>query len=199
MKRHIALTGYRGCGKTSVGRKLAKRLALPCLDTDLLIESAAGMAVADIFRLRGEAGFRELEAAALRDVLAGPPAVIATGGGIILREENRARLREDCLVIWLNAAVETVFARIHGDKGRPPLTGLDPLDEIRTLMAAREPLYAGLADLALDTGRQPFEAVVEAIAGLVQKKTAFGEFSGPPACVDGVADCLHTGGGADET
>lgn len=189
MKYHLALIGYRGSGKTSLGLWLAKRLAWPCLDTDSLVETATGMSVSEIFSRQGEAAFRTLEAAMLDKALGGPPAVIATGGGIILDEKNRLRLGEACLVVWLTADVETLSKRLQRDEHRPPLTTLDPLEEIRTLMAVREPLYAALADLTLDTGRQSLEVAAGIISEFVQKKTAEGEFLGLPACIDGVADC----------
>ncbi|HOG65040.1 MAG TPA: shikimate kinase [Spirochaetota bacterium] len=169
MKRHLALIGYRGCGKTSVGRRLSKRLGIPWCDTDVRIQETTGKTIPEIFALQGESGFRRIESAVLAEALSGPDLVLATGGGIILAEGNRLLLREHCFVVWLKASVEVIHQRINGDAGRPALTDLDPLEEIRTVMRIREPLYAGLADLDLDTGIQPFDRVVDTIADFFEK------------------------------
>src|SRR4051812_39818100 len=111
-KQAIALVGLSGAGKSSVGRRLAERLGWPLLDTDALIERSAGRPIPQIFAEDGEPAFRELEAAALCEALAQPPAVVATGAGIVLREENRALLGSNARVVWLDARTATLVARL---------------------------------------------------------------------------------------
>src|SRR5581483_3263648 len=123
-KQVIALVGLSGTGKSSVGRRLAERLGWPLIDTDVLIERNAGRTIPQIFAQDGEAGFRDLEAAALREALSQPPAVVATGGGIVLREQNRALLRAQARVVWLDASTGTLTARLAAhDEARPLLQG----------------------------------------------------------------------------
>src|SRR5262245_60858933 len=135
--RSIALVGLSGSGKSSLGRALAARLGRPLLDTDVLVTQAAGCDVAQIFAEYGEACFRELEAAVLRAALQSAPAVIATGGGVVLRAENRALLRERAFVAWLDAPTAALVARLRAhDEGRPLLQGDDPAARLEALRAA---------------------------------------------------------------
>ena len=163
----IYLIGPRGSGKTTVGRLLAGRLGWSFVDMDDVIESAAGRTIAEIFVTEGEAGFRDREAAALAELAHRPDHVIATGGGIVLRPESRLRLSESGYCAWLTAPAETLWDRIRADIAtparRPALTGLSPLDEIRHVLATREPLYRSVAHQSIPTDRQSPEAVVSAI------------------------------------
>lgn len=163
----IFLIGYRGTGKTTVGRVLAGRLGWAFVDADDRIEAAAGKSIRDIFAAEGEAGFRDREAATLADLCALRNHVVATGGGVVLRAENRERLRAAGFVAWLTADADTAFARLRGDPTtaarRPDLTPGGGLDEVRTLLAAREPLYRGCADFAADAAAPSPEAVAAAI------------------------------------
>jgi shikimate kinase len=168
-QRHIVLIGYRGCGKTTVGRLLAERLNLPFVDTDALIVERAGRTIADIFDTEGEAGFRTREAEIVAEVAKGPPAVISLGGGAVLLEANMECLSATSRVIWLLCRPETLHARIVGDpasgESRPSLTGRAGLEEVRTVLAQREPLYDRWADTAIDST----ERTAEEAAGALQE------------------------------
>jgi shikimate kinase len=163
----IYLIGARGSGKTTVGRLLAARLGWSFVDMDDVIESAAGETIAEIFAGEGEAGFRDREAEALAQVASRPDHVIATGGGIVLRPDSRSRLCGTGYCVWLTAPPETLSERIRVDAAtavrRPALTGLSPLDEMRHVLAAREPLYRSVAHQSIATDTQSPEAVVSAI------------------------------------
>ena len=169
-KNAIALVGLSGTGKSTVGRLAAARLGWPLLDTDAVVVEAAGRSVAQVFAEDGEARFRELEAAALRTALAAAPCVVATGGGVVLRDENRALLRERAYVIWLDAPTLALLARLGAqDEPRPLLDGDDRTARLEALRAAREELYASVADLRIDTGRRRIEVVCEQVVGEVEQ------------------------------
>ncbi|MFN8502788.1 shikimate kinase [Kouleothrix sp.] len=162
-KQIIALVGLSGAGKSSVGRLLAERLGWPLLDTDALIAEAAGRGVPQIFAEDGEARFRDLEAAALRAALGRAPAIVATGGGIVLRAENRALLRERAFCVWLDAPVAALVARLRAhDEQRPLLEG-DMAARLAALRAARAALYAEAADARIDTEARSAEEVAERV------------------------------------
>ena len=149
--RSLALVGLSGTGKSTMGRVLSSALGWPLLDTDALIVGAQGRPVAAIFADLGESHFRDLESAALNTALANPPAVVATGGGIILRPENRTLLRQRATVIWLDAPDAVILARLAAhDEGRP-LLAATPAARLATLRAARAEIYRAVADSVLDT------------------------------------------------
>lgn len=153
--RPIALVGLRGTGKTTVGRLLAERLGLPFVDTDDDVERVAGKSIARIFSDDGEAHFRDLEAKVIAELLKGPPTVLATGGGSVLRDSTRRLLADRARVIWLTATPETLLARLATDptttSRRPRLTGFGPREEIERLCREREPLYREVASLVMPT------------------------------------------------
>lgn len=159
--KHLYLTGYRGSGKTAIGRWLARRLARPWIDSDDSIEAAAQQSIRQIFAEHGEAAFRQLEEEAIAQIAGQQPAVISLGGGAILSERNRQCIARSGRCVWLQVDVETVMRRLAADQGttarRPALTGLPPQQEIATLLAQREPLYAQVADYQLDTNGQSVE------------------------------------------
>jgi shikimate kinase len=163
----IILIGYRGTGKTTVGRLLAARLGWEFADADEHIEAAAGKSIAAIFADEGEAGFREREAAALRELCGRDRLVLATGGGAVLRADNRELLRNAGFVAWLTAEPETIWERLRGDPTtaarRPNLTPAGGIDEVRALVAARTPLYAELAHFTAAAAAPSPEAVADAI------------------------------------
>jgi shikimate kinase len=162
----LFLIGYRCTGKSTVGRLLAGRLGRPFLDTDDLVEARAGCSIAELFARSGEAAFRDLEEAALADACYPPGGVVATGGGVVLREANRRRLRESGFVAWLTADAETISARLAGDPasaGRRPALTVGGRAEVEALARQRELLYRECAHLAVETAGQSPEAVASAI------------------------------------
>ena len=157
----VILIGYRGTGKTSVGRILAESLDLPFFDTDTLVERTAGVSIPEIFRQHGEARFRALERGVIES-LAGVEGVISTGGGAVCDPANVADLRRHGRVYLLSASPETIGERIAGSD-RPGLTDLPPEEEVRSLLARRKDAYLGAADACVDTGsRTPVE-----VAGII--------------------------------
>ncbi len=171
---HIYLTGYRGSGKTSVGKLLGKKLARPVIDLDDRIEETASRSIREIFETEGEVGFRDRETAALRVVISEMPSVVSLGGGAILRAENRRLIAATGFCIWLKADADTVLQRLHCDattaQRRPALTALPPRLEIVSLLAAREPIYAMVSNVAIDVmGKQILEITNEAIMSLPSK------------------------------
>jgi len=141
-KRSIALVGLMGAGKTSVGRRLARRLALPFADADAEIEAAAGLSIAEIFERFGEAHFRDGERRVIARLIEGPRQVIATGGGAFMNEETRSLILARCTTIWLDGDVETLAARVGRRGHRPLLKDREPHVLLAALAEARNPLYA---------------------------------------------------------
>ncbi|WP_292727642.1 shikimate dehydrogenase [Methanoculleus sp.] len=157
----VVLTGFRGTGKTSVGRILANHLGLPFFDTDALVERRAGISIPEIFRRAGEAHFRALEREAIASLRAAE-GVISTGGGAVCDPANVADLRWHGTVFLLSAAPGIIYERIAGSD-RPGLTGLPPAEEVRTLLARRKEAYLGAADACIDTGTRPPREVADII------------------------------------
>lgn len=162
---HLVLVGLMGAGKTSVGRICAERLGLPFVDTDALVERHAGRTVAQIFTAEGEAGFRALERQAVAEAVRSPePVVIACGGGTVLDPENRARLKDRGLVVWLDAPPAALAARTGEGDDRPLLAGPDLTGGIETVLASladdRRLAYEDAADVVVETGDLEAEQVV---------------------------------------
>lgn len=151
--RSVALVGLSGTGKSTVGRVLAAEAMLALVDLDALITQRAGLAIPTLFSRYGEPHFRELEAAALEQALADGPVIVATGGGVVLRAENRTLLRANAFVVWLDAPIEALVARLLAhDEERPLLTGGDPTAQLTALRNDRAALYAEVAHLRVETG-----------------------------------------------
>jgi shikimate kinase len=164
MKRPIALVGLSGVGKSTIARALAAHLGWPTYDTDAMLVAATGRPVTVLFAEEGEAAFRDREAAALAAALAhNKPAVIATGGGIVLREANRQLLRERTAVIWLDSPDEEIIARLKASAEERPLLADDPAGRIAAMRLARQPLYASLATLHISTSKRSIEHLVAEI------------------------------------
>lgn len=147
-----------GAGKTAVGTALARMLGVPFLDSDEEIERAANMTIAEIFARDGEAFFRARESRVLERLLAGRPAVLSTGGGAFLSEENRRMIRERGVSVWLSAPLDLLWARVRHKTTRPLLRTPNPRETLQRLLEARAPVYA-LADLTVEA--QPDIAVEE--------------------------------------
>jgi shikimate kinase len=145
-------------------------LGLPFVDADKEVESRCGVAIATIFEVEGEAGFRRREAALIDELTQRSGLVLATGGGAVLMEEIRARLRERGLVVYLCASPAELWHRLRHDKVRPLLRTPDPRQRIADLVAQRDPLYRECAHLVVQTGRQPADKVVHEILGAIDRE-----------------------------
>ncbi|MDO9077480.1 MAG: shikimate kinase [Brevundimonas sp.] len=161
-ERTIALVGLMGVGKSTVGRRLAKRLGLPFADGDIEIEAAAAMTVSEIFAQLGEAEFRAGEARVLKRLLHAPRMVLATGGGAVLNPETRAELKARAVTVWMRADLETVASRVQRRDTRPLLRGRDPLEALRAMAEVRYPFYA-CADVVVDVASGAHAEAVECI------------------------------------
>tara|TARA_R110002167_G_scaffold25057_6_gene87459 strand:+ start:2883 stop:3440 length:558 start_codon:yes stop_codon:yes gene_type:complete len=161
-QRTIALVGLMGVGKSTVGRRLARRLHLPFADGDVEIESAAGMTVSEIFARLGEPEFRSGEARVMRRLLEGDRHVLATGGGAILNPETRALMKRRATTVWMRADLSVVAQRVQRRDTRPLLRGRDPLEALEAMAAVRYPIYA-TADVTVDVAGGAHSDAVEAI------------------------------------
>lgn len=161
-QRTIALVGLMGVGKSTVGRRLARRLHLPFADGDVEIEAAAGMTVSEIFARLGEPEFRAGEARVMRRLLEGEQRVLATGGGAILNPETRALMKRRATTVWMRADLDVVAQRVQRRDTRPLLRGRDPLEALEALAEVRYPIYA-TADVTVDVAGGAHAEAVEAI------------------------------------
>lgn len=167
----ITLIGYRGSGKSSVARPLAERLGWNWVDADTVIEQSAGCSIKQIFATEGEPAFREWERRVMADLLGRDRLVIAAGGGAILNPETRRLMRESGPVVWLQAGLETLHARIREDvttaERRPNLTSQGGIAEIAQVLAIREPFYRECASLIVDTDSTSIPEIVEQIVAQI--------------------------------
>ncbi|GAC1469737.1 MAG: shikimate kinase [Isosphaeraceae bacterium] len=171
--RGIALVGYRGTGKSTVGRLLAERLNRPFVDADAELEARAGLSIPAIFQQSGEPAFRDQEERLLAELAMNPAHVLATGGGIVLRETNRRALKQYALVVWLTAPAELIRERLRSDPdalaGRPALTAAGTLEEIEALLSARASLYREVADAVVSTvGSSPHDVARKICSWIAQ-------------------------------
>lgn len=160
--RSLVMVGMMGAGKTTIGRKLAQRLGLPFVDADHEIERAAGCSVAEIFERFGETEFRTGERRVIARLLAGPQAVVATGGGAVTDGETRRLIRERGVSVWLRCSLPTLLRRVSGRTHRPLLAQGDPAATLARLLAERSPLYAE-AELAVDCGDDSTDATADRV------------------------------------
>ena len=164
---NIVLIGYRGTGKSAVGRLLADRLDLDFYDADEIVEKRGGQSIQKIVAAKGWEFFREREKDVIRELSGIDAAVIATGGGAVLDPENVRLLKHKGRLIWLDADAQTVIARMQADTSneqrRPSLTGSEPADETGAVMAARAPFYREAADICVDTSVKSLDEIVDEI------------------------------------
>jgi len=162
---NIVLIGYRGVGKSTVARMLGERLpGWTVVSTDAEVVARAKRLISEIVKEFGWDYFRDLESAVCRDVAAGDRRIIDTGGGVILRPENVAALKQNGRLFWLTAEVPTIHARIGGDTQRPSLTGTKSfLEEIAEVLEARRPQYQAAADAIIQTDNQSLTLICEHI------------------------------------
>lgn len=163
MTSNIILIGFMGCGKSSIGRRLAMRLGHQFLDSDELIAARAERSISEIFEAEGEEAFRNRETAELRALFGSSKIILATGGGAILRAENRDILHELGPVFWLHADPETLFERASRTRKRPLLEVENPRTTFFGLLESRMPLYGGTADIKIDASGLTHEQTVSKI------------------------------------
>ena len=159
---NLALIGFMGTGKSSVGRSLATHLHFRFVDTDDLIESRAGRSIAEIFTQAGEQVFRGLEKQVVAELARAQRTVISAGGGLAANEENMASLKQHALVVCLWASPEAIWERVHTQTHRPLLQGPDPMSKIRELLAQREPFYKR-ADVLVNTEMRSIKEVAQQV------------------------------------
>ena len=168
----LVLVGLPGSGKTTVGRQLARRLAIPFVDSDHAIENRLGCSVREYFEREGEARFRDIESEVLSDLSQNYTGVLSTGGGSVLRPENRQCLRERGHVFYLRSTPEEVFRRLRYDQNRPLLQVSDPMARLRDLFEARDPIYKEAAHDVIETNRPSVSTLVNMI---IRKLEQIGE------------------------
>ena len=173
----IVLIGLPGSGKTTVGRQLSRRLQRPFVDSDHAIEQRIGCLIREFFDREGEERFRDIEEEVIDQLTRVPGRVLSTGGGVVLRPNNRMHLRERGRVIYLKSAPEELFRRLRYDSSRPLLQVADPMARLRDLFAQRDPLYRETAHFVMETGRPSVATLVNMIvmqlelSGIVAPKT----------------------------
>ena len=159
----VALVGLPGSGKSTVGRQLARRLQLPFIDSDPVIERRLGCSIRAYFEREGEESFRDVEEAVLDELTQTHTGVLSTGGGAVLRPGNRERLHTRMHVVYLHSAPDEVFRRLRHDRNRPLLQVKDPLGRLRDLYVVRDPLYRDAAHFVIETGRPSVATLVNMI------------------------------------
>jgi shikimate kinase len=170
---NIILTGFMGTGKSSVGKMLAQKTGYVFCDLDAIIVGQTGMSINEIFAKHGEAYFRELEANAVKQISSADKQVVATGGGAVIREDNRMLLRKSGIIVNLEASVEEIYTRLSNDSERPLLTDRKSAEKLAELLEQREQYYAD-ADIRIDTTGRKVEDVVQEILLILRGKSGFG-------------------------
>lgn len=168
---NIYLVGMPGAGKTTVGRKLAKRLQREFVDADHEVEARTGVRIPLIFDIEGEQGFRDRESKVIAELARESNLVVATGGGAVLRPENRAVLERGGTVIYLHVAPHLLFERTRLDPNRPLLQVADPMKKIEELFAERDPLYREVADIVINNVGGSISHLVKQVENAVSAKS----------------------------
>jgi shikimate kinase len=167
--KSIVLIGMMGAGKSYVGGCLQRRTQLALVDIDEVVASKFGLSIPEIFSKHGEQGFREAETQALRELAAAKPAIIVTGGGIVLREENVDFLKGLGVIVWLDGNEDILFERASRERTRPLLQGENPRETFAGLLQLRLPLYAKVAHIRVDTSVLTDEEVAVAILSKLRR------------------------------
>jgi shikimate kinase len=167
-RRHVVLVGLSGAGKTTVGALVAAALDGPFVDLDAEVERRAGKTLGRLFADDGEPAFRIRESACGRDALAGPPVILAAGGGYFENAENRSAAGRSGLVVYLSVGIDTAVARLRGGADRPMLGGPDQAQRLRQLLARREKGYLEAEHTVVTDGRSPAEVAAE-VASLARR------------------------------
>src|SRR3989338_1238388 len=169
MKSNIALIGFMGTGKTSVGKLLAARLGKKFVETDSMIKENVGRRISDIFENDGEIKFREFEIVAVKEAAEMKNAVISCGGGVVMNQINIQRLKKNSFIVLLTASPAAIVKRIGKDDDRPLLKGRVKTEKIKKLLASRKPFY-GVSDFTVDTSRISAEKAAEKVIGMLNDK-----------------------------
>ncbi|MEJ2390919.1 MAG: shikimate kinase AroK [Gammaproteobacteria bacterium] len=166
-QQSIFLVGPMGVGKTTIGRQLASLMGYEFVDSDREIESRTGASIPWIFDMEGEEGFRRREQNIINELSARPGIVLATGGGAVIKPENRACLKQRGIVVYLRADIDELLARTRNDKNRPLLQTEDPRSRLEALIREREPWYLDVADITFDTQHQNIKAAARMLHGQI--------------------------------
>lgn len=171
LPKRVVLVGPMGAGKSTIGRMLAKELGYQFLDSDRIIEERCGANIPWIFDVEGEDGFRARETSMLEELSHQSGTVLATGGGAIMRTENRPLLKRDAVVIYLRTSIEQQVERTRKDRNRPLLQNDDPEAVLRKLFAIRDPIYSEVADITMHTDRKSPRLVVRQLVNRLNPRT----------------------------
>jgi len=185
----LFLVGLMGAGKTTVGKLLARCRCLEFIDADQVIVERCGVSIPTIFEIEGEAGFRQREATVIDELSQRPGIVLATGGGAVLRADNREHLKSRGTVVYLHCQPHELYLRTRHDKNRPLLQTDDPLRKLEDLYAERHPLYEAVADVVLESGRQNVHCLLRRLEDRLGEKIAPPEDCQPPD-LGAEPDCL---------
>ncbi len=161
--KNIYLIGLMGVGKTTIGKQLAKALSAPFYDSDKEIETNTGVNIPTIFEYEGEDGFRDREQLAITELTQLQGIVLATGGGVVLRESNRKALKENGFVVYLHCSIDKILQRTQRGNKRPLLNTENPRQRLESLLAERRDLYLSCADMQIDTGITSTKKVIKTI------------------------------------
>ena len=165
---NLVLVGMMGSGKTTMGRQLAKHLGKVFVDSDEEIIKRTGVTIPHIFDIEGEAGFRQRESAAIRELVGRDNMVLATGGGAVLDEQNRALLQQNGIVIYLKATTHDLWLRTRHDRNRPLLQTDNPHAKLTELFQLRDPLYRKMSDIVVQSGKQNAHALMLHLADEIE-------------------------------
>ncbi len=166
----IIFVGPMGAGKTTIGKRVASHLGCDFYDSDRVIEERTGVSIPLIFELEGEEGFRRRETEVIEELCKDKNIILATGGGAILREQNRQMMKQNSLVIFLNASLEKLFERTSRDRNRPLLQTSDPKQKLEQLLKDRLTIYQEMADIIVTTDHQSIQQTVNSIVEQIQER-----------------------------